>query len=75
MVLEKHVHERIHSGPRGGPWNAAWRQYIKDNDKPDEQAIHVFALRLIFRFELSGPVVPYRRKLPLVFPNAEEDPY
>jgi uncharacterized lipoprotein (TIGR02269 family) len=78
MVLEKSVHERIHFGRQGGPWNAAWREYIndnKDNKKLGPQAIHLFAVRLIFRFELSGPVVPYRRKLPLVFPGAEEDPY
>jgi uncharacterized lipoprotein (TIGR02269 family) len=31
LVLEKHVHERIHHGAWGGPWNAAWRQYINEN--------------------------------------------
>ncbi len=28
MLLEEHVHQDIHRGPKGGPWNEAWRQYI-----------------------------------------------
>jgi uncharacterized lipoprotein (TIGR02269 family) len=76
LVLEKHVHERIHRGERGGPWNAAWRQYIEDNRAAGKQAIHLFAMQLIFRFELSGPIVPYNGKKTIpVFPLAEEDIY
>ncbi|MFP2929085.1 TIGR02269 family lipoprotein [Pyxidicoccus sp. 3LG] len=76
LVIEKHIHERIHYGARGGPWNAAWRQFIEDNEDVGEQDIHLFAVQLIFRFELSGPIVPYNRKTVIpAFPLAEEDIY
>jgi hypothetical protein len=32
MPLEVEDHRRIHRGERGGPWNAAWRQYRLDNE-------------------------------------------
>ncbi|MCP3135813.1 SitA6 family polymorphic toxin lipoprotein [Pyxidicoccus xibeiensis] len=77
LVIEKPIHERIHYGARGGPWNAAWRQFIEDNnEEAGEQAIHLFAVQLIFRFELTGPIVPYNRKTVVpAFPLAEEDIY
>ena len=77
LVIEKHIHEKSHYGAQGGPWNAAWRQFIRANRiTADEQAIHLFAVQMIFRFELSGPVVPYYRKTAIpAFPLAEEDIY
>jgi uncharacterized lipoprotein (TIGR02269 family) len=59
MVVERAVHNRIHRGPEGGPWNAAWREFINANRGATESQIWEHAVRLIFRFELTGPVVPY----------------
>lgn len=51
LVIEKEIHQ----GDRGGPWNAAWRQYIRANGfTANEQAIHLFAVQMLFRFDLSG---------------------
>ncbi|MBZ4417660.1 DUF2380 domain-containing protein [Myxococcus sp. RHSTA-1-4] len=65
---------KIHRGEAGGPWNAEWYVYILNNPNAHPQAIHLFAMQLIIRYELSGPVVPYHSKkaIPL-FPNIEED--
>ena len=76
LVLDKQVHEKIHRGANGGPWNAEWRRYIDDNPLAKRQAIHLFATQMIFRFDLSGPVVPYyERSLLPMFPIVEEDIY
>jgi len=76
LVLDKQVHEKIHRGESGGPWNAEWERYIQINRFAPRQAIHLFAVQMIFRFQLSGPVVPYygKKSIPL-FPVVEEDPY
>ncbi|MCP3136483.1 SitA6 family polymorphic toxin lipoprotein [Pyxidicoccus xibeiensis] len=76
LVLDKQVHQNIHRGEAGGPWNAEWNHYILNNIDAPRQAIHLFAVQLIFRFELSGPVVPYYSKKPIpLFPVVEEDIY
>ncbi|MFP2907325.1 TIGR02269 family lipoprotein [Pyxidicoccus sp. 3LFB2] len=76
LVLDKQVHQNIHRGEAGGPWNAEWRLYIDRNPAAQRQAIHLFAVQMIFRFDLSGPVVPYysKKSIPL-FPVVEEDLY
>ena len=76
LVLDKQVHEKIHRGESGGPWNGEWELYIQRNRFASRQAIHLFAVQMIFRFELSGPVVPYysNKSIPL-FPVVEEDIY
>jgi uncharacterized lipoprotein (TIGR02269 family) len=76
IVLEKSIHEKIHAGKQGGPWNAAWRKYINDNlVSANEQSIHLFAVQMLFRFDLGGPIVPYYGKTIPVFPLVEEDLY
>jgi uncharacterized lipoprotein (TIGR02269 family) len=76
LVLDKQVHENIHRGERGGPWNAEWRHFIRYNQLANRQDIHLFAVQMIFRFDLSGPVVPYYSRKPLpLFPVVEEDVY
>ncbi|WP_164015702.1 TIGR02269 family lipoprotein [Pyxidicoccus trucidator] len=62
MLIPEHIHREIHSGTgRGGNWNQAWREYHAANQRrrvpPDE--LHRKAVELIFRFELTGPVIPY----------------
>jgi uncharacterized lipoprotein (TIGR02269 family) len=76
MVLEKPVHERIHRGVSGGPWNAAWRQYIKGSDENvSAQAIRLFAAQLIARFGLIGPLQPYYRATVIPGIPTEEETY
>jgi uncharacterized lipoprotein (TIGR02269 family) len=76
LVIDKQVHENIHRGGMGGPWNAEWDRYIKLNRGATKQAIHLFAMQMIFRYDLAGPVVPYhsRKSIPL-FPVVEDDIY
>ncbi len=59
MVVERNVHDRIHRGVEGGAWNAAWREFMKNNEGATEAQIWEHAVKLIFRFELTGPIVPY----------------
>ena len=59
MVVEKEVHDRIHRGAQGGAWNAAWREFKRSHDSATEAQIWEHALKLISRFELAGPLVPY----------------
>ena len=74
LVLDKQVHQTIHRGEAGGPWNAEWSLYIQRNPTAPRQAIHLFAVQMIFRFNLSGPVVPYHSRKPIpLFPAVEED--
>ena len=62
LLIPEHVHLRIHSGgPSGGMWNAAWRQFKEANPDASPEAIYRHAGELIFRFQLTGPVVPYAR--------------
>lgn len=61
LVIPESVHQRIHSGARGGLWNAAWRQFRDSNPRAPAEAIYRHAGELIFRFELTGSVVPYRQ--------------
>ncbi|WPB78479.1 TIGR02269 family lipoprotein [Archangium violaceum] len=62
LLIPEYVHIRIHSkGPRGGLWNMAWQQFKDANPSAPPEAIYRHAGELIFRFELTGPVVPYAR--------------
>jgi uncharacterized lipoprotein (TIGR02269 family) len=61
VLLPAHVHARLHAGaPRGGLWNDAWRRFREErpNAKPEEIWSH--AGRLMYIFEINGPIVPYR---------------
>lgn len=64
LLIPEHLHIRIHrGGPRGGLWNEAWREFAEANPTPPPPAIiYRHAGELIFRFELTGPVVPYYRR-------------
>lgn len=76
LVIDKQVHQNIHRGANGGPWNWEWERFINENPGARPQAIHLFAMQMVFRFDLAGPVVPYNSKkvIPL-FPVVEEDIY
>ncbi|GEN05334.1 Myxococcus xanthus paralogous lipoprotein family TIGR02269 [Myxococcus fulvus] len=63
MVVPEHLHLRVHNpGGRGGPWNAAWREYMNANLHrrriPKEELLRK-SLELAFRFDIAGPIVPY----------------
>ncbi|GHG64836.1 hypothetical protein GCM10012319_05570 [Comamonas sp. KCTC 72670] len=66
ILIPEHIHRQLHSGKgRGGMWNQAWRDY---RDRTQGRALtseelHRKAVELIFRFELTGPVVPYNAPL------------
>lgn len=64
LVLFSEDHDRIHRGASGGPWNAAWRQYKKENEDAAKEDIWRYAGELIHRFELYGPTRSYWRELP-----------
>lgn len=63
MVIPESIHQRIHGGgARGGRWNDAWRQYKENNPLASPAEIYRHAGELIFRFELAGPLLPYRSR-------------
>ena len=61
LRIPEHVHRHIHGGgPRGGRWNQAWAEFIDANPRPPPpEVIYRHAGELIFRFELTGKVMPY----------------
>lgn len=69
MLIETDVHKHIHRGASGGPWNAAWRKFIRekraDKQVPQEE-IWKHAWELCVRFGLMAPLQPYygRTNLP-----------
>lgn len=67
MVIPEYIHRQIHSGKGmgpGGAWNDAWRQFVRANPRiPSRDVLMRHALELAFRFQLSGPVVPYNSRL------------
>ncbi|HEX8703324.1 MAG TPA: TIGR02269 family lipoprotein [Myxococcaceae bacterium] len=73
LALEVEEHRRIHRGPNGGPWNEAWRRFMKDNQNATKLEIELHAGKLIYEFNLYGVVVPYRRQL-LRLPSNVLDP-
>jgi uncharacterized lipoprotein (TIGR02269 family) len=66
MVIPEQVHLRIHSGGgRGGAWNQAWRDFRDANrgrNVPPEELL-AKAFELAYRFDIVGPIVPYRHTL------------
>ena len=63
LALEVEDHRRIHKGPRGGPWNAAWRQFRDGKRGATKLEIELHAGKLLYEFNLYGVVVPYSRQL------------
>ncbi|WP_224241211.1 DUF2380 domain-containing protein [Hyalangium gracile] len=60
IVPARGVGRRIHGeGERGGLWNNAWRQFRRENPRALPDAIYRQAGKMIYEFELAGPVVPY----------------
>jgi uncharacterized lipoprotein (TIGR02269 family) len=71
MLIETDLHKRIHRGESGGPWNAAWRQFIRERrggkqQQVTQEEIWKHAWELCVRFGLMAPLRPYygRTSLP-----------
>ncbi len=64
MFIETALHKSIHRGEKGGPWNAAWEQFIQAHkDKPPtKEEIWKYAGELCVRFGLMAPLLPYHGK-------------
>ena len=71
MVIPEHVHRQIHSGTgRGGLWNTAWREFKRTHpDGLSSEALLRQALHLAIRFDLAGPLVPYRHSVVPIGPQ------
>jgi uncharacterized lipoprotein (TIGR02269 family) len=67
MFIETKQHQSIHRGARGGPWNAAWRQFIAEREglKVTKEEIWKHAWELCVRFGLMAPLHPYYGKTQL----------
>ncbi|WP_224370551.1 SitA6 family polymorphic toxin lipoprotein [Hyalangium versicolor] len=74
IPLELTKHLSIHRGAQGGPWNAAWRQWIPRHTNATKEEIFRYAGQLIYEFELFGPVVPYWKRLPQPVPPGYKTP-
>lgn len=63
MLIPEHIHRQIHGGTgHGGLWNAAWRSFKDANPIPPGREVMIrHALKLAFRYQLVGPLVPYNR--------------
>ncbi|QRK10860.1 TIGR02269 family lipoprotein [Archangium violaceum] len=61
MFIETGLHRSIHRGPRGGAWNAAWRQFTqeKEGKRVTKEEIWKYAGELCVRFGLMAPLQPY----------------
>ncbi|WP_063934721.1 TIGR02269 family lipoprotein [Archangium violaceum] len=66
MWIETEQHQRIHRGPGGGPWNAAWRRFKRANEyTATKEEIWKHAWELCVRFGLMAPLQPYYGKTQL----------
>jgi cupin superfamily acireductone dioxygenase involved in methionine salvage len=43
-------------------WNEAWRQFREDHRNATPEVLYRHAGELIFRFNLTGPIVPYSQR-------------
>jgi hypothetical protein len=61
LRLPRSFHQWLHSGGSpGGQWNAAWRQFRRENFEANQEQIWHFAFELMARFKVNElPLVPY----------------
>jgi uncharacterized lipoprotein (TIGR02269 family) len=69
ILIDKELHHRIHKGPEGGPWNAAWREFRRSNERATKEEIWSFAWQLCVRFGIYGPIEPYSKRVKLLPPT------
>jgi uncharacterized lipoprotein (TIGR02269 family) len=68
LFIDKELHAKLHRGPRGGPWNEAWRQFKRQNEGATKEELWRHAGELCVRFGLYGPIEPYYRQLRVPLP-------
>ena len=60
ILIPEHLHIGIHGGgQRGGLWNQAWRDFRAAQPEAPAAEIYRYAGVLLYRFQLTGPIVPY----------------
>jgi len=60
ILIPEHLHIGIHGGgQRGGLWNQAWRDFRAAQPEAPAAEIYRYADVLLYRFQLTGPIVPY----------------
>jgi uncharacterized lipoprotein (TIGR02269 family) len=60
ILIPEHLHIGVHSGGgRGGLWNQAWRDFRASSPRASAAEIYRHAGVLLYRFQLTGPIVPY----------------
>jgi uncharacterized lipoprotein (TIGR02269 family) len=64
LPIPRDLHRHIHGNDgRGGPWNQAWRDFRKANQRASPEEIYKHAGELIHRFQLmGGPIQPYHSR-------------
>jgi uncharacterized lipoprotein (TIGR02269 family) len=62
VLVDKELHDRIHRGPSGGPWNAAWREFRLASQRATQEEIWAYAWELCVKFGIYGPILPYSRR-------------
>lgn len=72
LVIDAQEHERIHRGPKGGPWNADWSAWILSTDYRATKAEHFEqASRMIQRYNLWGLPTTYWQRFELPPPSPQ----
>jgi uncharacterized lipoprotein (TIGR02269 family) len=71
VLVDKELHDRIHRGPSGGPWNAAWREFILTHQRATQEEIWAYAWELCVKLGIYGPILPYYRKFEPLPPTIE----
>ncbi|MBM7112676.1 TIGR02269 family lipoprotein [Archangium primigenium] len=65
ILIPESVHVRVHAGgARGGLWNQAWKNFIRANPTASSAEIYRHAGEWLYRFQLTGPIVPYHGAVP-----------
>jgi uncharacterized lipoprotein (TIGR02269 family) len=59
MVVPANIHQRIHSGPRGGDWNREWSDFARQYPGASQAQVWEHLGKLIQKYDLVGPIVPY----------------
>ncbi|WP_434223585.1 TIGR02269 family lipoprotein [Myxococcus faecalis] len=59
MVVPANIHQRIHSGPRGGDWNREWSDFARQYPGASHAQVWEHLGKLIQKYDLVGPIVPY----------------
>jgi uncharacterized lipoprotein (TIGR02269 family) len=63
ILIDTELHHRIHKGPEGGPWNAAWRGFKNAHFNATPEEIWAHAWTLCVQFGIYGPLLPYSRRV------------